>query len=322
MPFEAPRRRGKVVVIASLVAAIGVLHFAVPSGPAPWNWIHVLVQKLYYVPVLMAAYCFGVRGGIGAASVTTALFLGHFLLDRGIDPVRQAEQLGEAASIWVIAVAAMLLFNRDRCAIEETQKAHRETLSVLASSLEMREHETALHSSRVRDYTLLLARRMGISDADVRAQLQTGAYFHDVGKIGLPDSILLKTEGLTDEEWMAVREHPDAGAALIGKMSFLDEACRMVRAHHEKFDGTGYPAGLAGKRIPPGARIFAVADVLDALTTDRPYRVPMTFREAAEHIRAGRGSHFDPAVVDAFLAIPFPEWAEAAARNGVTLRDA
>src|SRR5512146_1811183 len=138
---EAPRRRGKIVVIASLIAAIGVLHFAVPSGPAPWNWIHVLVQKLYYVPVLMAAYCFGVRGGTGAASIASALFLGHFLLDRGVDPVRQAEQLGETASIWVIAVAAMLLFNRDRCAIEETQKAHQETLSVLASSLEMREHE-------------------------------------------------------------------------------------------------------------------------------------------------------------------------------------
>ncbi len=319
--METVRARRKAAVIASLIAAIGVLHFAVPSAPAPWSWIHVLVQKLYYVPVLMAAYCFGVRGGVLAASVATGLFLGHFLMDRGLDPVRQAEQLGEIGSTWVIAAAAMFLFNRDRCALEETRKAHEETLSVLASSLEMREQETALHSGRVRDYTLVLAERMGLETGGAQAQLRTGAYFHDVGKIGLPDSILLKEKGLDEQEWKAVRLHPESGAALIGKLSFLDEACEMVRSHHEKFDGTGYPAGLAGERIPVGARIFAVADVFDALTTARPYRSPLSFDEAAEQIRAGRGTHFDPAVVDAFLAVPFPTWAEAARRNGVTLRE-
>ncbi len=321
MPIEAVRRRREVAVIASLIAAIGVLHFATPTGPPPWNWLHVLVQKLYYIPVLMGAYCFGIRGGLLTAAAATALFLTHFLMDRGIDAVRQAEQLGETGSIWVIAVAAMLLFNRDRCAIEETRRAHEETLSVLASSLEMREHETALHSGRVRDYTLILAKHMGL-DGDADLQLRTGAYFHDVGKIGLPDSILLKGEGLNDDEWKAVRLHPGSGAALIGKLDFLDAAREIVLSHHEKFDGTGYPAGLAGMRIPVGARIFAVADVFDALTTVRPYRSPLSFREAAEHIRAGRGTHFDPAVVDAFLAIPFPAWAKAARRNGVTLREA
>ncbi len=317
---EAARRRKKGTVIATLIAAIGVAHFAVPSGPAPWDWIHALVQKLYYVPVLMGAYCFGVRGGVLTASAVTGLFLGHFVMDLGIDPVRQAEQLGETASVWVVATAAMLLFNRDRCAIEEMRKAHEETLSALATSLEMREHETALHSRRVRDYTLMLADRMGLEGGGV--QLRTGAYFHDLGKIGLPDSILLKEEGLSEEEWKAVRLHPKAGAALIGKLSFLDEACEMVLAHHERFDGTGYPAGLAGERIPVGARIFAVADVFDALTTVRPYHPALSFREAAEQIRAGRGTHFDPAVVDAFLAVPFPAWADAARRNGVRLREA
>ncbi len=322
LSLEAVRRRRKAAVIASLIAAIGALHFATPSDPQPWTWLHILVRKLYYVPVLMAAFCFGVRGGLSAASAVTGLLVGHYLMDRGMGPVREASLLAESASVWIIAAAAMFLFNRDRCALEETRKAHEETLSVLASSLEMREQETALHSGRVRDYTLVLAERMGLGDADAGAQLGTGAYFHDVGKIGLPDRILLKEEGLSEEEWKAVRLHPESGAALIGKLSFLDEAREMVRSHHEKFDGTGYPAGLAGERIPVGARLFAVADVFDALTTVRPYHPPLSYREAAEHIRAGRGTHFDPAVVDAFLAIPFSAWAEAARRNGVALREA
>ncbi len=322
MSLEVLRRRKKAAVIASLIAAIGVLHFAVPIGPLPWNWVQFLVRKLYFVPVLMGAYCFGVRGGLLAASAVTGLFLGHFLAFRGIDSAWQATLLGETGSIWVVAAAAMFLFNRERCALEETRKAHEETLSVLASSLEMREHETALHSGRVQDYTLVLAERMGLEGGEAHAQLRTGAYFHDVGKIGLPDSILLKEEGLSVEEWDAVRLHPKAGATLIGKLSFLDEAREMVLSHHEKFDGTGYPAGIAGERIPVGARLFAVADVFDALTTVRPYRLPLSFREAAEQIRAGRGTHFDPAVVDAFLSVPFPAWAEAARRNGVTLREA
>ena len=322
MPFKLVKRQGKIAVIGSLIAGTAVLHFMVPTGPPSWSWLHVLAQKLYYVPVLMAAYCFGVRGGLLAASAATVFFLTHFLMDRGVDPVRQAEQLGEIGSIWVIAAAAMFLFNRDRCALEETQKAQEETLTVLASSLELREHETALHSSRVRDYTLLLARRMGLENGEIHDQLRAGAYFHDVGKIGLPDSILLKGEGLSEEEWKAVRLHPESGAALIGKMSFLDEAREMVRSHHEKFDGTGYPTGLAGERIPVGARIFAVADVLDALTTDRPYRPASSFREAADFIAKERETHFDPAVVDTFFEIPFREWAEAARRNGVMLREA
>lgn len=321
MPFESVKWRGKVAVIGSLIAGIAVLHFLVPAGPPAWSWLHVLVQKLYYVPVLMGAYCFGVRGGLLTASAATVFFVAHFLIDRGVDPVRQAEQLGEIGSIWVIAAAAMFLFNRDRCVLEEAQKAHEETLTVLASSLELRERETARHSSRVRDYTLLLAERMGLKSSDIHEQLRTGAYFHDVGKIGLPDSILLKGEGLSEEEWTAVRLHPQSGAALIGKMSFLDEAREMVRSHHEKFDGTGYPTGLAGERIPVGARIFAVADVLDALTTDRPYRPASSFREAADIIAKERSAHFDPAVVDAFLKISFREWAETARRNGVTLRE-
>ncbi len=315
------KRRGKIAVIASLFAGIAVLHFAVPGGPAAWSWLHVLVQKLYYVPVLMAAYCFGVHGGVAAASVATGLFLAHFLMDMGVDPVRQSEQLGEMGSVWVIAAAAMFLFNRDRCALEETKKAHEETLSVLASSLELREHETARHSSRVRDYTVLLASRMGLEDDEVGEQLRAGAFFHDLGKIGLPDSILLKTEGLSADEWKSVRIHPEAGAALMGKTSFLEEAREMVRSHHEKFDGTGYPAGLSGGRIPVGARIFAVADVLDALTTDRPYRPALSFRDAGELIAKGRGTHFDPAVVDAFFNIPFRAWAEVARRSGVALRE-
>ncbi len=312
----------KMAVIALLVAIVSVLHIAAPAGPGGWRWAHIVFPKLYYVPLLMAAYCIGTRGTIATAAAVTAVYLAHIAAGWSGAAALRTGEFGEIAGIWVITLVSMVLFDRERCAVEAAEKAHEETLSVLASSLELREHETALHSNRVRDYTLLLAERMGLEGGEARDQLRTGAYFHDVGKIGLPDRILLKGEGLSDEEWKAVRQHPEAGAALIGKLSFLDEARGMVLAHHEKFDGTGYPAGLAGDRIPVGARIFAVVDVLDALTTERPYRLPLSFRDAAAHIRSGRGAHFDPAVVDAFLQVPFAAWAEAARRNGVTLREA
>jgi putative nucleotidyltransferase with HDIG domain len=313
--------RGKILLVVAVTAAVSLLHFLTPTGPHGWHGLHLLYQKLYYVPILMSAAVLGVRGTLATTLAVSLLFFAHILKDWSGDVMRQADQVGEIASFWVIAVASSFLFHRERRALERERVAHEETLSALASSLDLREHETALHSLRVREYTLLLARRMGVRGENDLLNLGMGALLHDVGKIGIQDSVLLKTGTLSEEEAREMRWHPELGASLIGKIGFLGSARAIVLSHHEKYDGSGYPAGLSGQAIPLGARIFAVADVFDALTTDRPYRLAQSYREAATFIAKERGSHFDPAVVDVFLGVPFRVWEEAASRYGVTLRE-
>ncbi|HET6261096.1 MAG TPA: HD domain-containing phosphohydrolase, partial [Chloroflexia bacterium] len=133
-------------------------------------------------------------------------------------------------------------------------------------------------------------------------QIQRGALLHDIGKMGIPDSILLKPGPLTDEEWEIMRRHPVYAYELLSPISFLRPALDIPYCHHEKWDGTGYPRGLMGEQIPLAARIFAVVDVHDALSSDRPYRAAWPPEKVREHIRMGAGTHFDPDVVDAFLA--------------------
>lgn len=313
--------RGNILLVAAATAVVSFLHFLTPAGPHVWHWLHLLYQKLYYVPILMAAASLGVRGTLLVAIIVSSVFFIHILRDWSGDLMRQADQIGEIASFWVIAIASSLLFHRERCALEQTRLAHEETISTLASSLDLREHETALHSRRVREYTLLLARRMGLKGESALVNIGMGALLHDVGKIGVADHVLLKQGELTEEERKEIRRHPELGASLIGDIRFLDGAREIVLSHHEKFDGSGYPGRLSGPGIPLGARIFAVADVFDALTTVRPYRNPLSCREAADLIKKESGSHFDPDVVDAFLRVPFPDWAGVAARNGMTLRE-
>jgi response regulator RpfG family c-di-GMP phosphodiesterase len=176
------------------------------------------------------------------------------------------------------------------------------TIEAMATALELRGAEVEGHAQRVSVYTVAAARRMGVNE-DELDQLRWGAILHDVGMICVPDSILLKAGQLQPEEWALVRKHPEHGARLLGHIPGLGAAMTIVRFHHERFDGAGYPLGLRGTAIPIGARIFAVADALDAITTDRPYRPTRTWERARVEILQGRGSHFDPTVVDAFLEI-------------------
>ena len=176
------------------------------------------------------------------------------------------------------------------------------TIEALSTALELRGAEVEGHAQRVSVYTVAAARRMNV-DEDELEQLRWGAILHDVGMICVPDSILLKAGQLHPEEWALVRKHPEHGARLLGHIPGLGAALSIVRFHHERFDGAGYPLGLRGTAIPLGARIFAVADALDAITTDRPYRPTRTWERARVELLQGRGSHFDPTVVDAFLEI-------------------
>ncbi len=192
---------------------------------------------------------------------------------------------------------------REKHELEESNRRLRAnyetTLEGLSAALDLRDQATQGHSKRVSLYTLLIAKAFDVPPAQHDA-LRHGALLHDIGKIGVSDAILRKTDTLTLTEWAEMKKHPEWGAAIIEKIEFLRDARDIVIAHHEKFDGTGYPRGLRGAVIPLGARIFAIADVFDALTTFRPYRMPSSPQDALTVIRAGAGIHFDPALVPAF----------------------
>lgn len=171
----------------------------------------------------------------------------------------------------------------------------------LAAALDAREHETGLHSKRVACHTLVLARRF-TGDSEHLRQAYWGALLHDIGKIGIPDAILCKQGALDENEWKVMRTHPETGARILAGVPHLAEATRIVLCHEERFDGSGYPRGLAGEAIPLWARLFAVIDTLDAMTSDRPYRGGISFDAACAEITRQSRSQFDPLAVDAFLA--------------------
>jgi response regulator RpfG family c-di-GMP phosphodiesterase len=195
---------------------------------------------------------------------------------------------------------------RSLASVQQRYAALRETylstIEALATALELRGAEIEGHAQRVSLYTVAAARRFGVSAEEIE-QMRWGAILHDVGMIAVPDAILLKPGQLHPGEWSLVRMHPEHGARLLQNVPGLGLATEIVRFHHERFDGAGYPLGLRGTAIPFGARIFAVADALDAITTDRPYRPTRSWEQARVEILQGRGSHFDPTVVDVFLEI-------------------
>ncbi|GAC1651503.1 MAG: hypothetical protein NVS4B8_26500 [Herpetosiphon sp.] len=180
------------------------------------------------------------------------------------------------------------------------------TLLALTRALDTRDEETEEHSQRVKLYTALMAKRLHMGGTELEDTLR-GALLHDIGKIGVPDAILLKPGKLTRDEMQIMRQHPTIGFNMIVHIPFLSNAAQVVLHHHEMFDGTGYPSGLTGANIPLGARIFAIADTFDAMISDRPYRRALPIDVALKEIRRCSGTQFDPAIVDIFLSIPEEE---------------
>jgi putative nucleotidyltransferase with HDIG domain len=262
-----------------------------------------VLRKLYFLPPVIAAAWFGLRGAIITSATVSVLFLFHAFLDWPGNYMEQANQLGELAGFWLAGLIPGWLFDRQRSLLVDLANANEETLIGLVSALDLREHDTRMHSQRVRDYTELIADRLGV-DEKMKREIGFGALLHDVGKIAVPDQILLKPGKLTEQEWVEMRKHPEAGYRIVKRIGFLKDAAEIVYAHHKKFVGSGYPRGLIGESIPLGARMFMVVDVYDALTSERPYRSPMTYEKAATEIKLQSGSHFDPAIVDTFMVIP------------------
>jgi putative nucleotidyltransferase with HDIG domain len=183
------------------------------------------------------------------------------------------------------------------------------TLEALVAALDAREHETQAHSKRVSEYTLYLAREMSVDALDLDV-IRRGAMLHDIGKIGIPDSILLKPGKLTDEEWVGMQKHPQIGYWILAGIEALRPASDIVLSHHERHDGNGYPRKLSADQIPLGARIFSVADCLDVMTSDRPYRKALSYEDARSEITRFAGTQFDAEVVKYFLRVRPDVWTE------------
>jgi response regulator RpfG family c-di-GMP phosphodiesterase len=194
-----------------------------------------------------------------------------------------------------------------QAALLQVERSYEHTLQALGAAIDLRDNQTAGHSQRVCRYSLEIAKGMGWSGQQL-GSLARGAYLHDIGKLGIPDGVLLKPGPLTAEERELMQKHAQIGFDLVSDIPFLADAAEIVLTHHERFDGKGYPRGIKGEELLLSARIFAVADTLDAITSERPYQRASSFEEAREIIRRFSGGHFDPEVVNVFLGIAEETW--------------
>jgi response regulator RpfG family c-di-GMP phosphodiesterase len=229
-------------------------------------------------------------------------------IDPGTDWLNFLETLASQASI-AISNAELFAY---------LAQSYDATLQGWVGALDLRDKETEGHSLRVTEMTVHLARQMGLHE-DELVHIRRGALLHDIGKLGIPDSILLKPGKLTEEEWAIMKTHPTLAYQWLSPITYLHPALDIPYCHHEKWDGSGYPRGLQGEQIPLAARIFAVIDVWDALSSDRPYRKRWPKEQVYAHVQANAGTHFDPAVVQAFLQMQeMPtnhSWLQSATHN-------
>lgn len=194
-----------------------------------------------------------------------------------------------------------------QAALRKTERSYEDTLEALGAAIDLRDSPTAGHSRRVFLYSMEIARTMSGTKYPL-GTIAMGAWLHDIGKLAIPDRILLKPGPLNADEWDIMRKHAKIGYELVRSISFLADAAEIVLTHHERYDGSGYPQGLIAEHIPLGARIFAVADTVDAMTSDRPYRAALSFESARSEIERGSSTLYDPQVVDAFLQVSNGVW--------------
>jgi len=243
------------------------------------------------------AALFPTRSLLGVPLIADGKKLGAVLIGFNTPHSFSPEEIArvdQAAGPISLALAKARLF-------ENLARAYDETIEGWSRALELRDRETQGHSDRVTKCTLLLAREMGILDEEELRQIRRGALLHDIGKMGVPDEILLKPGKLTPEEWEIMKRHTEHAYQLLLPISFLRQAIDIPYCHHEKWDGSGYPRGLKGEEIPLAARIFAIVDVWDALSSDRPYKNAWPLEQILDHLNSQSGKHFDPRVVEAFM---------------------
>jgi ribonuclease P protein subunit RPR2 len=231
----------------------------------------------------------------------TELIAENERLRRRLDAAER-EAADSARQLELYAADLRETFKSERERAQQLSRSYMATVRALSNAVEARDAYTGKHAERVARYAIEIGRQLGLPWPDA-PEIEFGFLLHDVGKLAVPDSILFKPGPLTAEERTLMSRHTIVGAEIMRDIEFLAEASKVVRSHHERWDGSGYPDGLAREQIPLTARVFAVADVFDALTTNRPYRTALPFDEAQEMIAAESGKHFDPDVVDAFQRI-------------------
>lgn len=304
---ERGSRRIHKLVVISLVLLVTAAHWWTPRVDEYSLVAHVALRKCYIIPVVLAALWFDLLGAILIAGLATLLYVPHVAIQWRGESTENINQVGEIITIWATAILSGVFAKREKAHLKRVASAYEGTVRALVMALDIREHDTEQHSLRVRAFTVRLSKQLGIA-IDQRRVYGLAALLHDIGKIGIPDAILLKPAGLNEIEWSQMRKHPELGARILALVPSFGDVSSIVLSHHEKFDGTGYPKGLSGTRIPFGSRIFAVADVFDALTSTRPYKEPLTYDAARSTILEGSGRHFDPVVVEAFSQIPSRDW--------------
>ena len=240
-----------------------------------------------------------------SVSSLAQLVLENASLDELREALAEREAEAQAREQQLARYAADLreTFKQERERSQELKRSYRATVRALANAVEARDAYTGRHAERVAAYGLAIAAEAGLDPVD-SPEMEFGFLLHDVGKVAVPDAILFKPSRLSEEEQTVIRRHPVVGWEILREIDFLGEAKLVVRHHHERWDGGGYPDGLRGDDIPLVARVFAVADTLDALTTDRPYRPATTFDAARTEIAAMSGTQFDPEIVAAFSGMP------------------
>jgi response regulator RpfG family c-di-GMP phosphodiesterase len=247
-----------------------------------------------------------IRGG-AIDFITKPFTVGHFLqrLDKAVEEWRARERVQHyARALETLVQIKNDELSRNSRKIDEVRDM---TVAALGAALNLKDHETADHCLRVSQNSVKLGSLLELSEFELK-NLKWSAYLHDVGKIGIPERVLLKNGPLSPEERRIVEKHPGMGYSMIQNIEFLAYATDVVLSHHEKFDGSGYPHGLRGTHIPLHARIFAVVDTLDAMTSDRPYRTALPFSAVAEEVQRQAGKQFDPDIVTMFLEAPRDSW--------------
>lgn len=299
-------RRGgtRVIGIATvLLASAGIAFFYSPDNPS-----NGLV--LFVLPISIASFVIEPRASFWIYLASLLMYTAAMYQS---DQFATYDVTGMTALFvvtiitWVAsdrlesAVTRIEILNADlQASNQELRDSYETTLEGWSHALDLRDKETEGHTLRVTELTLHIAKAMGFS-AEQLVHVRRGALLHDIGKMGVPDYILHKAGPLTEAEWESMKRHPGYAFELLSPIKYLEGALDIPHHHHEKWDGTGYPNGLKGEDIPLAARIFAVVDVYDALTSDRPYRESWSKARALEYIRSEAGRHFDPAVVDIFL---------------------
>jgi putative nucleotidyltransferase with HDIG domain len=285
--------------------AVAVLA-GVSGGLAGWGVNHVLLGAVLYADQGNTEF----RWRAFARQVVAVLpyYVGYGLTGVGI--FEASSRLGDAGALIVLAapvtivqIATTRWMKEQAARLADAESAFNATLISLSKAIDLRDKDTEGHCRRVVEYSLLMGRNLKFTQEEM-VRLSHGALLHDIGKIGVPDAILMKPGPLTDEEWAIMRTHPELGFQMVSDVRQLERAREIILNHHERFDGKGYPRGLRGDAIPLPARVFSIADSFDAMISDRPYRKGMGLKDARQEVRRCAGTQFDPVCVAAFDEIP------------------